>query len=120
MSPSDVTVDGWAGVDTRTAFTAETAKIGAVDPSPWPADNDEAITEFFGTRGSSLVRIQLPYPMRLAWDHGTTVTSTFCNAGVADYACNVRTVSRYLLREFLLASGAIFLALLVTFAAADS
>ncbi|MDA1014973.1 MAG: M15 family metallopeptidase [Planctomycetota bacterium] len=50
----------------------------------WPADTDAAITTFFGERDSNRSYLQLPYPMRLAWDLGTTVTRIQCNTKVVD------------------------------------
>lgn len=73
-----IAVDGWAGRATRRAWDRE------MDTSnPWPADTEEALTDFYGPRGSNLVLMQLPYPMRLAWDHGTVVTRTRCNSRVS-------------------------------------
>jgi len=42
-------------------------------------------------QGSYLTTIQLPYPMRLAWDKNTTVTKMRCHKLVADDFVNVFT-----------------------------
>jgi peptidoglycan hydrolase-like protein with peptidoglycan-binding domain len=57
----------------------------APNPNAWPLEQQDALTAFYGPPGESrLVLMDLPYPMRLAWDLGTVVRRTRCNARVKD------------------------------------
>ncbi len=80
-----VAIDGWAGAETEAAWRAQTGFSGAAELSPWPAPDERSLQAFYGEPGEhNLVMINLPYPMLLAWDHGTTVTRTRCHRRVAD------------------------------------
>lgn len=46
----------------------------------WPLEKD--VPKFFGEAGKNLVRLELPYKMKLAWDKSTTVSSFLCNQKV--------------------------------------
>lgn len=52
--------------------------------SLFPQDLDSAITEHYGEPGTNIVRVELPYAMRLHWDPTKQVTSLLCNSKVAD------------------------------------
>lgn len=51
----------------------------------WPADNDAAITRYFGPIGAeaNLVLIEPPYPMVLAWDTTKPLRKIRCHGLVA-------------------------------------
>ena len=55
-----------------------------VNPNNWPEQYTPEFDAFYGPRGSGLIRLQLPYTMRLAWDTGTQVNSFFCHGKVHD------------------------------------
>jgi peptidoglycan hydrolase-like protein with peptidoglycan-binding domain len=57
------------------------AELGKQD---WPKDDDAALTAYFGEAGSNIVKMTLPYPMRLAWDTKTVVNTISVNAKVVD------------------------------------
>ncbi|MBZ9612508.1 M15 family peptidase [Rheinheimera maricola] len=88
--------DGWWGP--QTAFAAE--QLAALqqgsqvanwrdsfstpaNPHLWPLDRETELRAFYGEPGSGLIKIKLPYPLRLAWDTNTTVLSTQCHQKVA-------------------------------------
>ena len=48
----------------------------------WPTESE--CTKFFGTKGENQTSIQLPYPMRLAWDMDTLVHKITCHEKVAE------------------------------------
>ncbi|WOH66888.1 hypothetical protein [Bradyrhizobium sp. BWA-3-5] len=48
----------------------------------WPTESD--VEQFFGPPGSNQVLLQLPFPMRLAWDLDTVIRRASCNAKVRD------------------------------------
>lgn len=54
------------------------------NPNGWPRQNESQLTGFYGAVGVNQVRIQLPYPHRLAWDLNKTVQSFSCHAKVHD------------------------------------
>lgn len=58
--------------------------IVQVNPHNWPVQYTPGFDAFYGARGSDLVRIQLPYSMKLAWDTATPVNSFSCHAKVSD------------------------------------
>ena len=53
--------------------------------SDWPDDNQSDIVRRFGPPGPSrLVMLDLPYPMRIAWETTTTVNRLSCHSLVKD------------------------------------
>jgi len=56
----------------------------SVNPNNWPVQYTPGFDAFYGPKGSSLVRIQLPYPLRLAWNVRTLVNSFSCHQRVHD------------------------------------
>jgi hypothetical protein len=58
--------------------------IVQVNPNNWPVQYTPEFDAFYGPKGSSLVRVQLPYSMKLAWDTSVTVNSFSCHAKVRD------------------------------------
>lgn len=54
-----------------------------------PVDTNEALEAVYGPPGEdNLVRIELPYEMKLAWDTDATVNSTLCHEMVAERLSN--------------------------------
>lgn len=52
---------------------------------PWPADDDSSLRAFYGEPGEAhLVKIEFPYPMRLAWETSTVVRTSRCHVKVRD------------------------------------
>ena len=68
-----------------------------VNPNNWPVQYTPAFDAFYGARGSSLVKVQLPYPHRLAWDPAVIVNSFSCHQKVHDSLRRVlmRVVDHY-------------------------
>lgn len=86
-------IDGWEGDGTREALRLFQIANRETDPSlhevqhqpnVWPRQAD--VEKVFGKPGTNLVMINLPYPMRLAWDTDTVVKKTRVNAKCADSA----------------------------------
>jgi hypothetical protein len=56
----------------------------AANPNGWPVETEAALRDLFGEPAHPpLVRIAAPYPLRLSWDLGTTVTRIGCHEKVA-------------------------------------
>lgn len=56
----------------------------AANPNGWPVETEAALRAFYGEPGDPpLVRIAAPYPLRLSWDLGTTVSRISCHPEVA-------------------------------------
>lgn len=53
----------------------------------WPKECD--VCEVFGERGANLVRLELPYPMRLSWKRDSIIRSFAINEKVRDSAARV-------------------------------
>jgi hypothetical protein len=53
------------------------------NPHQWPLDREAELKAYYGEPGSALVKVSLPYPLKLAWDPSTTVVSTQCHQKVA-------------------------------------
>lgn len=47
-------------------------------------DYNQLVKEY-GEPGTNLVRLKLPYPMKLAWDLDVTITSFMCHEKIHDY-----------------------------------
>lgn len=95
-------IDGLVGEQTRYARTVYAARLAgdktvetwrdkelakpvtntpAVHPSAkWPRQS--SMEAFFGERGSNQVTLELPFPMRVAWEPSKTVTRFSCHAKV--------------------------------------
>jgi hypothetical protein len=54
------------------------------NPNNWPVQYTAEFDAFYGPKGSSLVKIQLPYPMKLAWNTSTVVNTFSCHQKVHD------------------------------------
>lgn len=54
------------------------------NPNGWPLERLGDLKAFYGPPGENLIMLELPYPLRLSWDTGTSVTRTQCNAKVGD------------------------------------
>jgi len=61
----------------------------ADNPNDWPEQDEDQLSAFYGATGTNQVKLDLPYPHRLAWDLRQTVHSFSCNAGVHDSAHRV-------------------------------
>lgn len=81
-------IDGVAGPNTLYALelwqNALRDKPGPDVESIWPRQKDMA--RFYGTPGTNHVLLDLPYPMRLAWDTGTVVKRITINSKCAESA----------------------------------
>lgn len=66
-----------------------TPAVQALQPQTWPTQNN--VPDFFGAPGSSLVRLELPYLMRLSWDPKTVVRGTSVHSKVQDSLARVLT-----------------------------
>jgi hypothetical protein len=53
------------------------------NPNTWPLEREAELRSFYGPPGeASLVALDLPYPLRLAWDPATSVTRLRCHTKV--------------------------------------
>lgn len=59
------------------------------NPNGWPKQYSPEFDHFYGNRGSSLVRVQLPYALRLAWNTDQKVNSFLCHNKVKNSIENV-------------------------------
>ncbi|MEJ8573085.1 peptidoglycan-binding protein [Microbaculum marinum] len=75
------------------AFTDSTAK------SNWPTES--GVQEYFGAPGSNQVYLQLPFPMKLAWDPAKIVRQVQCHSLVSESLERIwtRTLKHYGLEE---------------------
>jgi hypothetical protein len=103
FDPHDI--DGYWGPDTETAFNQYLYKQqhgtapelwrpedrSHVNPNHWPVQYTPEFDAFYGPKGSSLVKLQLPYPMKLAWDPASVVNSLSCHQKVHDSMLKVLT-----------------------------
>jgi hypothetical protein len=98
-------IDGYWGQQTESAFTQylylkehgqlpeswRPEEREPVNPNNWPTQYSAEFDAFYGARGSNLVKLQLPYPHRLAWDTATIVHSFSCHLKVRDSMLKVLT-----------------------------
>lgn len=113
INPGDV--DGWWGQNTEHSydqlrFLMENGTMPEPwrpedkverNPNNWPKQNTQEFDQFYGPRGSSLVRVQLPYPHRLSWDTTKAINSFPCHEKVHDSILRVlnRVLGHYGLDE---------------------
>lgn len=104
-------IDGLFGPQTEHAFAVYAQRRGGPDPAlpqrdadrqvarplggPWPREAD--VPAFFGWMGDHQVLLELPFPMRLAWDHGKLIRRFSIHRLVHDSAarCFERVASHY-------------------------
>jgi hypothetical protein len=60
-----------------------------VNPNGWPAQDQADLLRHYGEMGKHQVRLELPYPHRLAWDLRRTVHGFSCHEKVHDSAGRV-------------------------------
>jgi hypothetical protein len=96
-------IDGFWGPQTEFAFDALSALLENgelprpwrdevpldANPNGWPRQDEDKIIQFYGQRGEHLVKLELPYPHRLAWDLRKNVAYFYCHAKVHDSARRV-------------------------------
>lgn len=89
-------IDGWSGPSTLLALERWQNALREVVPTPsqiqhqsklWPRQS--AMAAFYGQPGQNHVKLDLPYPMRLAWDLDTTVERITINKLCAESAGRV-------------------------------
>lgn len=102
-NPGDI--DGFWGPDTEYAFkqymdnrnSGQPTRLWRpedrtpVNPNLWPAQYTPQFDSFYGPRGSSLVKIQLPYPHRFSWEPTTVINSFQVHQRVHDSLKRVLT-----------------------------
>ena len=49
----------------------------------WPKQDYKSMVNFYGPVGENMTQLELPYPMKLAWDTGVIVKKISCNQKVA-------------------------------------
>lgn len=49
----------------------------------WPKQDYTSMVNFYGPVGENMTQLELPYPMKLAWDTGVIVKKISCNQKVA-------------------------------------
>ncbi|MCK9401416.1 MAG: M15 family metallopeptidase [Bacteroidales bacterium] len=103
ISPGDI--DGYWGSQTEYAlnqylYLKENGQLpdpwrpeerSPVNPNNWPVQYTAGFDAFYGPKGSSLVKLQLPYTHRLSWDLQTSVNSFSCHQKVHDSMKRVLT-----------------------------
>ncbi len=74
--------DPWR--DDAKAPDARTKKLITVNPNGWPMMDEKSMFAFYGQVGSDQVTLELPYPMRLAWEEKHVVKALTCHRKVHD------------------------------------
>lgn len=82
-------VDAWAGKGTLEAWrtiggTPKAAQEAPRGVSGWPGRRQADLRAFYGEPGTGIVQVELPFPMRLAWDLDTVVKRQPCHRLVKD------------------------------------
>jgi hypothetical protein len=54
------------------------------NPNNWPVQYTPEFYDFYGKRGSSLVKIELPFEHKLSWNNNVTIRSFYCHEKVHD------------------------------------
>jgi hypothetical protein len=66
-------------------------EIDDANPNNWPKQYTPEFDAFYGSQGSNLVSVQLPYEHRFSWELDKRIRSFKCHAKVADSISNVLT-----------------------------
>ena len=54
------------------------------NPLGWPVQYTDEFYDFYGEKGKNLVRLECPYPLRIAWNLNMTIRSFYCHQKVHD------------------------------------
>ncbi len=77
--------DGVWGELSELAYANWRSRMANTAPNRWPADNERALTEFYGPAGDvPLVQCRPAYPLRLSWDLTTRIEHFVCHEKVRD------------------------------------
>lgn len=93
-------VDGFWGPQTEYGYELLRDRLNGVAVSPWrddegiggqareddiwPLQTQEELTKFYGEVGTNQAKIQLPYPLKIAWDPAKKINRFSCNIRVRD------------------------------------
>lgn len=74
---------------------------GTRDIGKWPPQEQNALMNFYGDVGENQVKIQTPYPLRIAWEPKQVINKFSCHEKVADSLVRVmeRVLDAYGLEE---------------------
>lgn len=63
----------------------------------WPKQSESEMTKFFGGRGQNQVILDMPFPLRIAWEPARTTTRVSCNAKCRDAFSSIwtKTLAHY-------------------------
>ena len=91
-------IDGYWGPQTEYGYEILKDKLDGKDTQPWrddegigaefdytdkwPIQTQESLTAFYGNVGENQVKINLPYPLKIAWAPEKTVTRITCHSRV--------------------------------------
>lgn len=95
QAAAGVTPDGIPGPKTARAIAAA---LDIALPREWPTQAEVwSGKSVFGKAGSGLVTVDLPFPLRLAWEPETTVRRMTCHEAVAEALLRIfrRTLEHY-------------------------
>ena len=65
--------------------------VVSANPNNWPKMDEKSMTAFYGKVGMRQVTLELPYPMRLAWDKKVIVVEITCHERVKESLKRVLT-----------------------------
>ncbi len=93
-------IDGFWGPQTDYGYNLLKDKMNGVEPTPWrddegiggksspndkwPLQTQDELEKFYGEPGTGQVKIQLPYPVKIAWEPTKVITKFSCHNKVRD------------------------------------
>lgn len=67
------------------------------DPNMWPPQTQEALVQYYGEPGTNQTKVNVPYPLMLAWDTSTVITRFACHEKVAP---SIERVLKQVLKQY--------------------
>jgi len=74
-----VNADGVPGKQTAAAIARRLAMADVDATRIWPEDSDEQLQRFYGRPGTGQTLLQMPFPLRLAWDTEQVIERVSCH-----------------------------------------
>lgn len=92
-----VEADGKFGKDTLNAMAEKLGITRIEKKSKWPDGDYDSMVSFYGEVGTNQVVMELPYPMKLAWNNETEITKISCHRKCKDAFYNIfkKTLDHY-------------------------